>query len=161
MSHAQLELLVVVLVGIIGALLSAGLGYFWAKRRDDKLRTIQMAMEVLGDEMTEKRRAFRKALKAREVDLKRLARAGDDAHEDFHQRVVSVLNRYDLICHLRKEKILSKAIFNEYLRPLIEGDYARLRPYLRAYEIDQIHRGEPVPRHFYPMIEEELQRPEP
>ena len=160
MSHAQLELLAGLLAGLVTGLVSAWYGYQWVKRRDDKLHAIQMAMEVLGDAMTEKRRAFRKALKAPEVDLKRLACASDAAHEDFHQPVISVLNRYDLICRLRKEKILSKEIFDDYLCRFIRADYTLLESYLREYEIDQIHRGEKISGPFFPMIDEVLGRPE-
>jgi len=147
------ELLIAVLIAFLSAAAGGWLGYILARVRDDRLRTVDLAMKLLSEDFSSKRIQFIYNLsKMTDAELEEAVNPKVAEYEDFRRDSIEIFNIYELICLLRYNGDLNKEIFSTHILPLISEDYAASDKYFQKIEDNQIATGGDLRRPFYDKI---------
>jgi len=148
-----MELLLGLVIGAATAALGGWVGYFLARRSDDKKRTADVCIEFFSGEFSRSRTEFLSRYRNLSDEEVLLAARRDVATlSDIRQAAMDIFNRYDLIVHMLNEGYLDQAMFNEYIGPVIASDYEEADRFFAAVEQDFIERGIDDRRPFFPEI---------
>jgi hypothetical protein len=140
-------------ITVVVTLAAAWLAFFWAKTRDDKLRIIELLINLYSGELHAKRARLMVAFK--DLDAEKVAQiaARDIAVEnDLRTDALSIMNTHDLSAFLYNNKLVDRKIFNRYLRHIIVADFELLSGFRDAIQADFEARGVDSERPFHPEV---------
>ena len=148
-----MEVVAGLVIALIGAGVGSWIGFYLAKRRDDRNRTADICLELYSGDFSRERMKFLEDLRSLSADdLVLAAKRDSKSHSDLRQRAFDIFNKYDLICYLRNINALDNDVFDEYAKELIASDYSEADHFFAAVMDDYKTRGVEEARPFFPQI---------